>query len=353
VKFTEEALSMSTLKSTSIRFVPRNEISEVFSVRDPKAYRWSIYNATLSSTFQKTVHFLSALISGFAVGWFLGFVPFWIISLVSKQVAFYAALVALAIETLLFFRQHWLALKAPEPYRYIFQINLPLFSVYPTSTILFVLSSRVPIMEASFAGNTSSMWEWFLFMAENVANVLAFGLPEAIGVNLSLIQPTTWYTRSGEQFLQIFFAIGLIEFIILMHRLSFSKHEFIGTIRDAIARCFPLPQYTGQLMREACLDPLSHPEVVNVQAFRSEFPLQNKAFYDRSEEEYFAEYSLKALQGGGGTSEGAVAWLYLHRPPNRASAERINAWLNAIKAFEQQRQNIESYEESEQDNDES
>jgi hypothetical protein len=71
----------------------------------------------------------------------------------------------------------------------------------------------------------------------------------------------------------------------------------------------------------------------------------SKASRNRSEEEYFAEYSQTALQKGGGTSEGAIAWLYRHRPPDRASAERINGWLNAIKAFEQERQAVEAEEE--------
>jgi hypothetical protein len=77
-----------------------------------------------------------------------------------------------------------------------------------------------------------------------------------------------------------------------------------------------------------------------------------KPSHSRSKEEYFAEYSEKALQKGGGTLEGAISWLYRQRPPNRASAERVNGWLNAIKAFEQQRQALELDEEGGQDSDE-
>jgi hypothetical protein len=311
------------------RHIPAEDVKDKFKLDDSVIYKWSIHNPFKFHLHRQIIFFLFSAFSAAATGMLIGFVPLWLIGIKWETFAFYAGVLAFLVLVLQVVRQHWLALAGPTPIRLLVQNNLPFFSAIAAVTLLFVVSSPAPIIRDGFGGSTDSLIQWMLFLLDDVANVVLLDFPDKLGLRLSSIQPHLWYSRLASQTLQLLIAVGVIDLIVLLYRLTFSAQEFYGTVFEAAARCHALANNPGQLRREGRLDVIPRPDVVDLQVFRRNMT-EGLQFLQHAE-----QYRARALKGGGGTTEGAIRWLYRHRPPERfSSLQRINAWLYVLKSFQ-------------------
>lgn len=316
------------------------EIHTTFRVSDDVVYKWTIYNPNHLHARYNIKFFLSTIGGAIVSGFGIGFLPFWLLSLLNKSLAFYTALVAFFIFVILFIYNHLAVLIGPEIKKRLLKKNLVLFSIIPAMTLLFLMSLPISNMRNGFSGNTSSFAQWLLFTADSIVDIVLFGIPGSLGVKWSDIEPIARHTQLAKQLFQIFVAVGVIELILLMYKLSFGKNEFYGTVLEAIAECHTLPRFPGQLRREGRIEEMERPEAVQVPNFRKAMPMFDpntlKWVAEKRVEQYINKYQEIALIKGGGSPKGAANWLYKHRPSRWFGSKlKQMAWVRTIEAFEE------------------
>lgn len=235
-------------------FASSKEISKQFDWDDPTVYEWTLRMGKYGRYLLFKSHNLLFIIIPLAVP-ILTYLLLWLISLLSKGVAFWLGFAALLFWICLCIQPMWKTWRGTTFQRTQARHFLLIAYTAFLGTFAYVISSPASFLRSGFSSDIyPGFWEWLLFFVDNFLGVISFGTLEIFGLGFSDITPNIWYTQLVTVLFRLSILGGVITVYLQIYRLYFRVQRFQGTIKECWVRIEPLTTIGARLRREGKLD---------------------------------------------------------------------------------------------------